>query len=609
MLELHDPGRRDPHTDATVRGGILVSARRRADVVALLDACADIVGGEAGWQPAPAGARDDLEERRFRRLYGRLMAGDLSGDADAAAPSAATQRRIERLLADPRRDRFDTLMLGLATLLDAWDDDRDDDRGGDEPSDLRAWLALGRPGDAPAAEVVVTYGAARAGLALWPGSLVAGLSVTALVKGARWCMGVVGAVAGKSPQRAIHELVEHTRDRARAANCQYDVPRLDRLTDAERQELESRRLVVVLLHGLCSTDLLTFDGWIAALLNTNPHALLQRLSTPSDPPREATGVVALHDGLQAALADAGDDLATVGGATLARFVHGQVGWVGWPHDTLTGIEENARALYDLIDASFDPASGPKLVFVCHSRGGLVARAVAAKLLERSTPAHDWVPALLDLCTFGTPHDGAAIAEASTLGAREFATYLLMFGVTRRLASLSNVLAVLDARTAEGIENLKPAGAVTADRAHAYVSDLYDREAGLRRAGGSRHPPLTAIGGRIDATVRSRWQGRAAAALIERKLGHADHDLVVERSSTVSSRARPQATMTVASDHFGYFDRDGDAARGIDLTLARLWTHLGPALAPWAAARAQARVAPPRAIFPKPFTLVSPPKTP
>jgi hypothetical protein len=47
--------------------------------------------------------------------------------------------------------------------------------------------------------------------------------------------------------------------------------------------------------------------------------------------------------------------------------------VGWPHDMLAPIKVNAQDLAELIETRLG-SSGLPLMFMCHLRGGLVARA-------------------------------------------------------------------------------------------------------------------------------------------------------------------------------------------------------------------------------------------
>ena len=221
------------------------------------------------------------------------------------------------------------------------------------------------------------------------------------------------------------------------------------------------------------------------------------------------------------------------------------------------------------------AAPPRIVFVAHSRGGLVARATAVELL--SSPAVGrWRDALSGIVTFGTPHDGAALAEHD---ARGLATYLLLAQSTGRVASIGDVLTYLDARTAEGLENLKPVNAVTESREQSFVDRLYERERGLRDAGGHRYPPIIAVGGRLDDKGRDDWRKRAAGALVDRWLDEPDHDLVVELTSSTSPRTLPDVTMTVVSSHFDYFTAPAVTHDwAFDIALASIWSTVDLATA-------------------------------
>src|SRR5439155_21126613 len=77
-----------------------------------------------------------------------------------------------------------------------------------------------------------------------------------------------------------------------------------------------------------------------------------------------------------------------------------VGFVGWPHNTLTSISVNANRLTDALESTFLPHP-PKILFVCHSRGGLVARDAIANLLALKERGPTWRQALVGLTTFGT----------------------------------------------------------------------------------------------------------------------------------------------------------------------------------------------------------------
>ena len=62
-------------------------------------------------------------------------------------------------------------------------------------------------------------------------------------------------------------------------------------------------------------------------------------------------------------------------------VHEDVLVVGWAHDTLTSIKENAAQLLRQIDARLGASEAP-IALVCHSRGGLLARKLAVLAPER-----------------------------------------------------------------------------------------------------------------------------------------------------------------------------------------------------------------------------------
>src|SRR5262249_17392710 len=112
--------------------------------------------------------------------------------------------------------------------------------------------------------------------------------------------------------------------------------------------------LVVLVHGLCSTDVGTFGDF-------ETH------------------------------------LRSLPGVTVA----------GFPHDSLTTpIRLNARALAQQIVK----LGKPGLRLVCHSRGGLVARQTFVYLKDEPPPAAGgrWLHSCV---TFGTPHLGTSVATS------------------------------------------------------------------------------------------------------------------------------------------------------------------------------------------------------
>ena len=85
--------------------------------------------------------------------------------------------------------------------------------------------------------------------------------------------------------------------------------------------------IVVLLHGFLSTDLGTFDGFIKKWRNPNPKRL------PLSGQIYDSNLVS-------------KDQLTHGVQTYLR---NNILFVGWPHDTLTAISQNALDLAKLID--------------------------------------------------------------------------------------------------------------------------------------------------------------------------------------------------------------------------------------------------------------------
>jgi pimeloyl-ACP methyl ester carboxylesterase len=134
--------------------------------------------------------------------------------------------------------------------------------------------------------------------------------------------------------------------------------RLPRLDSIKGPDLQNKTGVVIFLHGLMSTDAGTFDEFVKQL-------------------------------------------------SAAPFAQPLV-LVSWPHDTLASIDANAEDLSVLIEDTLGGSSLP-VAFVCHSRGGLVARRTAVELMEIDKAR--WQPRLRGLITFGTPHDGAELAES------------------------------------------------------------------------------------------------------------------------------------------------------------------------------------------------------
>ncbi|WP_405806258.1 hypothetical protein OG729_13675 [Streptomyces sp. NBC_00210] len=77
------------------------------------------------------------------------------------------------------------------------------------------------------------------------------------------------------------------------------------------------------------------------------------------------------------------------------------------HDTFLPIDNNGEQLSRILRKKLSADSRAKVVLVGHSRGGLVARWVANDLLDAG-----YAPDRIRVVTFGTPHEGTPIVNAS-----------------------------------------------------------------------------------------------------------------------------------------------------------------------------------------------------
>ncbi len=279
-------------------------------------------------------------------------------------------------------------------------------------------------------------------------------------------------------------LVEALRERALGRNA-LPLPRLDAPVDLGGQEA-----LLVFVHGLVSTDAGTFDG------------LLRRLG--QDP------------------------------------AFRRVKMVGWPHDSLARIRDNAADLAKLLQRT--AAAGLPIGFVCHSRGGLVARACAARLIKADGA---WRDRLRGAVTFGTPHEGAELAE---MGDAFLGKVLLLSTVARGGRSvpiLDALWTVRGRRRLPGITDLRPR-----QGGGRFLRRLEERELRLTRRAGVPALPLLAIGGQADRRGFAAW-------VSNRLLAGVAHDLVVPLSS--SAPASFERTAHVVSDHFSYFEPGAQAS--------------------------------------------------
>jgi hypothetical protein len=259
--------------------------------------------------------------------------------------------------------------------------------------------------------------------------------------------------------------------------------KLSRLESIRNEDLKGKSGVVIFLHGLFSTDVGTFDNFVNAFRAVDHQRSLL---------------------------------------------------VSWPHDTLDPIELNAEELSEVIEDRLGASSLP-IAFVCHSRGGLVARRTAVELLKVN---RQWQQRICSCVTFGTPHDGAELAELGD----ELLGKLLLIRVGRQagLVPLVDALwAVHDRRKLPGVTDLRPR-----KNGGDFLRRLRRDEGELAGRAGASPMPIFAIGGNVAAGGVAGWASR-------RFFGGTPHDLVVTLPSSMPSRLTPNAETTC--DHFGYFD--------------------------------------------------------
>jgi len=297
-------------------------------------------------------------------------------------------------------------------------------------------------------------------------------------------------------------LVEALRDSASGT-------RLPRLETIQQDDLANKTGVVVFLHGLISTDVGTFDLFIDKLAHT----------------------------------------AALGTSTLL---------VSWPHDTLDSIGLNAEQLSEAIEQRLGASDCP-IAFVCHSRGGLVARRTIVELLQIDRAR--WQARLRGCVTFGTPHDGAELAES---GDEMIGKLLLMKTVANQagLIPLVDALyAVKGRKSLDGITDLRPRS-----NGGRFLRRLKRAEARLTKRPGTLPVRLYAVGGNANTTGFTGMLSR-------RYFGGASNDLVVPCASATPAAA--EVTAEAQCDHFGYFSaaemRTDAAARAVDFVCALLGT--------------------------------------
>jgi hypothetical protein len=408
------------------------------------------------------------------------------------------------------------LVLGLAAAIELWHQEA---RRREEPLHLLLGIADERYGGAPR----LVFDRPVAGLLMRPGSLVAAWALAPVLGGTRWFVGLFRSAAARirAPEAAARNLVDALREeRRRSQPPPLDLASLD--ADDFRLPADARGLLVC-LHGLLATDLGTFDGLLAKIRNPDAAALA----------RAGGGAAALLENEELSRA-------------VGKAIDAALPVVGWAHDTLTSIDQNALDLARLIDRHLG-GSALKVAFLCHSRGGLVARAAFLKLLRKDP---DWIGRVCGAVTFGTPHRGAPFAEHPD---RHLGVTLMTGWSRRQIAAVLDMAAYVESRgNMEGIADLRPPSAA----GKPFIRELEEAELAASPAGKSSVLNVLAVGGVVESGARpEELKDRLVGlfrAYAESYGGIEEHDLVVPWSSAAAANADRDGPVRTTCDHFSFF---------------------------------------------------------
>jgi pimeloyl-ACP methyl ester carboxylesterase len=348
------------------------------------------------------------------------------------------------------------------------------------PSDLNVVLAVARPDSTDGGQLEIGKG--KPALVFHRGSILAALA-SAPLRVAKFAVMMVPTGAVVPTQRAKN-IVQNFRKKAL---LNPSVEPLERFATMNQGALQGKKAVIIFLHGLLSIDVGLFDP------------LLLRL-------RE----------------DLGNDCV----------------FVGFPHNTLATIKANADELLSEINRVIR-VNGPKIAFVCHSRGGLVARNAAAQLFEMDRA---WIQKIRGCVTFGTPHRGCPLAEAPDAFLGAFMAIQAALGGGSFMSLADGIIYASSVKPLAGITDLRPTEANDS-----YLLKLQELEHRTAPAGALRALEILGVGGR--ASEQRGW----LAVLARKLLADDENDLVVETESSMSRLVIAEENQCQTEcDHFNYF---------------------------------------------------------
>jgi pimeloyl-ACP methyl ester carboxylesterase len=289
---------------------------------------------------------------------------------------------------------------------------------------------------------------------------------------------------GAGADRAEHaeQLAKMIRDNA-TSNLKEPLLNLWEIDSWSEKAWKDKQTLLVVVHGLLSTDIGTFDN------------LIDRFAGPQ---------------------------------------YRSVVTAGFPHNTLKSIKVNGDELAKKICKVRQDTDLKKIVFVAHSRGGLVVRTAATYI--RTEDEEAW-KCILGCLTFGTPHMGAGLA---TTPHKLIATCLSAMALsgTQKVTSIARVLSFAGiSDRISGVEDLRPP---TEGKEDEFLTWLGNNERGKPML------PTLAIGGVHQIRDFPGW-------FLNRPHGDGDHDGVVKIDSSIPTDWQKDRKFRTGCNHFSYFE--------------------------------------------------------
>ncbi len=496
MPEIYQSGEDIPEFGGTVSGGTTIVIHRPEDVEILQDICraaslsdeplatiSDVLDRTAAIQPVEESSEeflitisDILTSPEFEIGEDEHETSDRSDEGDIAG---SKEDSIENL--DDLNDA-EWLIKALGFAREIWLAQEADEYGFD--------LAMLISDSEFETESRIEIESANPALVFHRGSLKIILLKGALIAGP----GVVGrsirvlsAAVVIIPRRRIlpEDQAKALMESLRTKALEKAEP-LERFDEVKPEQLYGKEGVIIFIHGLLSTDAGLFDGLLTRLRND-------------------------------------------------KTMNEAYFFVGWPHDTLKQIDVNAMDLVKKMSELLGTSS-QRVVFVCHSRGGLVARSTAVKLYEKK--GENWTKRLGGCVTFGTPHAGAELAASpfELLGTFVAVQALIQ---TKSFLSFGDMLYYVHAYPdLKGITDLRP----MRDKKD-FLYELTAEEVKLAEPAKMRLLDILALGGKAP-------NEEPKTSLAKAIFDDDEHDLVVRTASTIfdSPLRKP-----LPCNHFKYFD--------------------------------------------------------